>query len=127
MQRYSDVVINQTGIPVSGANVTVTITNPTCGSGSQAALFSDDGVTSTGNPVVTDTLGRFGFYVPTGKYDLTYSGGSIATPFCRASVEITDLLEFKAGDLAPVSTGNWLATGNWTFSGNNGHNATETF
>lgn len=69
MQKYSDVVLGQRGnfmLPVQNAQVTV-LTSP----GSVAAtIYSDNGVTVTSNPVVTDATGRFSFYAANGRYTL---------------------------------------------------------
>lgn len=87
-------VISQTAVPVSGTGVTVHL----AGTQTLAALFSDDGITPTTNPVTTDSLGRFAFYVADGKYDLTISGGRISSPYTQSNVLIVDPLEANSGD-----------------------------
>lgn len=75
MQKYFNNVVNRTGDVIPGALVTVTNT----ATGALASLFSDDGVTSTANPVVTDSNGFFSFFTDFGRYTLTISGGGVGT------------------------------------------------
>lgn len=65
-RKYHNVVIDSAGNPVSGASVTV----KHVGTGTSATLYSDEGTTTIANPVTTDSLGRFAFYVADGDYDL---------------------------------------------------------
>ena len=92
MQKYTNTVISSiTGLPV--ANATVSVTSAT--TGQPAALYSDNGVTSVGNSVKTDTTGMFAFYAADGRYNILITGASIA------SVAINDvLLEDPATPLA---------------------------
>lgn len=95
MQQYFNVVQNQAGVPVPGAQVNVYLTGTT----NPATLYSDDGVTPTTNPVFTDNLGRFNFFIADGRYDMVISGARIST-FTVTNVEIADVTEFKATDSA---------------------------
>lgn len=76
MQRYTDFVTNQNGVPVVGASITV-YQNGTL---LTATLFSDAaGTVPLANPVSSDTLGGFWFYAADGRYDLVISGSGIST------------------------------------------------
>ena len=76
MRNYHNSAVNQflsatTGI--SGSNLPVTVRfSATRGvtPGVKADLFSDDGVSKLDNPVFTDKLGNYNFYVANGYYDL---------------------------------------------------------
>lgn len=77
MRRYFDSVASSiTGLPVLNAQVRVFN-----GDGSAAAVYSDDGVTVMAQPVLTDALGGFYFYVADGTYTLTvdYPGSPTRT------------------------------------------------
>lgn len=65
MQKYFDNVISSNGTPLSGASIQVNVSG-----GSAATLYSDNGITTRSNPVLTDSLGYFDFYVANGNYDL---------------------------------------------------------
>lgn len=100
MIRFEQVVTNQNGTFLPGVSVAVNIANATPGTGAAASLFSDEGTTSTGNPVTSDSNGRIVFYVVDGKYDLTFSGVGITT-YIRAAIEIADMTgNTFAGDSA---------------------------
>lgn len=85
MRNYIDSVANASGIPVSGASVTIYYTGTT----TKPTIYSDDGVTPITNPVTTNSLGRYGFYVDDGRYDLVISGTGIST-ITLADQEIFD-------------------------------------
>jgi len=98
MQRHEDIVLNQIGTPIPGVTVTVRIQNATPGSGALATIYSDDGSTViSGSAVTTDTFGRFFFFAPDGKYDLTVTGTGITT-YILADTEIADLTELFSSD-----------------------------
>lgn len=88
---------------MAGINVTVRAANASPGTGALATLYSDDGVTTTTNPVVTDATGTFGFYVADGRYDLTYSGTGFTTKII-AAIEIADVTEAKPSDAGWFTT-----------------------
>lgn len=76
MRRYEDVVIGSTGVGQSGCSITVK-RRP---DGLVMQLYGDAGGTVLkDNPVFTDELGRFWFYVSDGRYDLEVSGPNIQT------------------------------------------------
>jgi len=85
VQRYTDNVINQNGSPVIGASVLV-LDHTTQ---AIATLYSDDGVTTTANPAITNRLGQFWFYAADGRYDMQISGGG-ATALTVADVLLED-------------------------------------
>ena len=67
MRKYHNQVIDQYGNPVAGASVYVYL----AGTSTLATLWADEGKTTTlNNPLTTDSLGRFAFYVDNGDYDL---------------------------------------------------------
>ena len=98
MQRHEDIVLNQIGTPIPGVTITVRVQNATPGSGALATIYSDDGTTViSGSAVTTDTFGRFFFFAPDGKYDLTVTGTGITT-YTLADVEIADVTERFSSD-----------------------------
>ena len=68
MNHYQETVLRfGTGLAIAGAKVTVY----QAGTTTKADLFTDDtGSTPLANPVTTDGLGTFSFYVADGNYDL---------------------------------------------------------
>ena len=72
MQRYVNTFATPNGRPVVGGSVYI-YAYP---GSSLATLYSDDGVTETANPVLTDENGLFSFYAADGRYSmyLTSSG-----------------------------------------------------
>lgn len=99
MRRFEDVVLNQNGQPVPNANVSVFLP----GTSTTATLYSNDGLTVIPNPVLTNALGVFSFFVASGKYDFQVSGGNIAT-YTQTNVQIDDVFEFKVTDTQPWQT-----------------------
>ena len=98
MRKFRDVVQDSLGNVLSGVNATVRVANASPGTGALATIYSDDGVTVTGNPVVTDSTGTFQFYVADGRYDITISGGALAAPVTVADLEIADVLQAFSTD-----------------------------
>lgn len=72
--RYQDTIADPaTGRPVGGVAVTVKLT----GTETLATLYDAAGVTAhQPNPVYSDSMGLFSFYIQVGTYDLTCSFGS---------------------------------------------------
>ena len=72
MQKYINNIVTSNLAPVAGASVTVNVLG-----GSAATIYSDNGVTTTANPLVTDSNGNFSFYAADGRYSLSISGTGI--------------------------------------------------
>ena len=78
MQNQKEtVLVNVAGVvsPLVAATVTVTI-NP---GGATATLFSDNGVTSVGNPLTTDPNGAYSFYAADGRYTVSIAKAGYTT------------------------------------------------
>lgn len=101
MQKYEDNLasrLNGNALqPLALVEVRVTDDS----TGLPAALYSDDGVTSLPQPLITDNNGGFAFYAANGEYTLTFSGQSIAT-FTR-KVILDDPSENKKATLAELA------------------------
>lgn len=69
--------------------------------GLPAALYSDDGVTSLPQPLITDNNGGFAFYAANGEYTLTFSSQSITT-FTRKII-LDDPSDNKKASLAELA------------------------
>lgn len=102
MRRYHNVVIDSAGNPVNGATVTVKI----AGTSNNASLFSDEGITSLANPVTTDSLGRFAFYVADGDYDLAIVKSGVI------NITVTDVTIADPKGLTPLVLPKKLVVGN---------------
>lgn len=75
MKKYIDVVFDRDGRPISNVQVRVKVAS----SATDAVIYSDNGVTTRSNPVITDSNGSFSFYVEDGRYDLYFSGASLSS------------------------------------------------
>lgn len=104
MKHYFDVVQTPTGQAILGASITLKLS----GTNTNAVIYSDDGITPIANPVTTDSLGRFSFFVADGLYDLIVSAGNAS--YTISKLEITDVLEVNAAD-TPWSAIKLLLTG----------------
>ena len=80
MQKYSNNIQDATGRAIQGASVTVTTL-----AGAPAIIYSDNGVTTQFNPIITNALGGFSFYAADGRYSLSILSGGLTT-------EVTDIL-----------------------------------
>lgn len=75
MQQFKDAVLNDKGVPVGGALVTVTLP-----SGAAASLYSGNGTGLLGgNTVAADSGGNYQFYAANGRYTLTITASGYAT------------------------------------------------
>lgn len=102
MQHYSSQAFTDIGKPAGGASITVKL----AGSNTNAAIYSDDGVTVKSNPFVTNNLGQFDFYAASGKYDITVTGTQITT-YTLSNQVVFDPFEVSSGDqngLTPINT-----------------------
>jgi hypothetical protein len=88
MQKYQSVVQYNTGVAVAGASVTV----KNYPAGTVATIYSDNGITTTTNPITTDSTGRFSFYAADGRYSLEITGTSL-TPYTVTDILLEDVTE----------------------------------
>lgn len=104
MKHYTDVVLvqgaNGSLSPAAGAQITILVH----ASQALASVYSDDGITLTNNPQITDADGRFTFYVADGRYDLNVTGNGFVN-FSLPDIEITDVLEATAQDNEWITEG----------------------
>jgi hypothetical protein len=87
MQVFSNNVADKFGNAIAGAQVLVQL------GAVNASLFSDNNVTPTANPVLTDSLGRFSFFAANGRYNIT-----VTSPLLAAPQIITDVILFDPAD-----------------------------
>lgn len=75
MLNYSNSVLDASG----NAAVSATVTVKNYPSGTNATIYSDNGVTPKTNPITTDSSGGFSFYAANGRYTLTviYAGVTV--------------------------------------------------
>jgi hypothetical protein len=102
MQRFFDVVQDRSGNAIPGALVYVYASG-----GGLATLYSDNGVTTTPNPVTTNFDGEYGFYAANGTYSLTITATGYASD-SRPGVIIFDPSDAGASgdiDFLPAGTG----------------------
>lgn len=74
MQKYTDVVLSNSGTPIGGATITVT----NYPAATPATIYASDGGTAVGS-VTTDPTGRFAFYAADGHYSITISGAGLVS------------------------------------------------
>ena len=91
MIKYQDTVLSASatgdkGAPVFQAQVRVLKADST-----PAQLYSDNGVTTLAQPVLTDSLGRFAFYVADGTYSIVVADPAGANPVTETGVQIFDV------------------------------------
>jgi hypothetical protein len=75
MQKYSDLVLSVTGVPLRGAAITV----KTYPAGATATIYSDNALTPAANPLTSDVNGRYSFYAADGRYSLDIAAAGFAT------------------------------------------------
>ena len=97
MKHYIDTVQTTGGTAIWGATVTVRVQNVVPGAGALATIYSDNGVTTIAGAVVTtNSVGRFDFWAPDGRYDFVVvaSGGTpVGGNVTLGDIEIADVLE----------------------------------
>lgn len=86
LRSYTDFAQSDTGARLYQAEIYVYL----AGTSTPASLYSDDGVTAKAQPLVTDSHGKYRFYVADGAYDIkqVYGGDEV----WRYDVQIVDLL-----------------------------------
>jgi hypothetical protein len=94
MQRFFDVVQDRSGNCIPNALVYVYASG-----GGLATLYSDNGVTTTPNPVTTNADGEYAFYAANGTYTLNIQ----ATGYASDSRPGTII--FDPADILPISQG----------------------
>lgn len=88
MKKYFNSVANSLGVPVAGVEVLV----KNYPAGTNATIYSDNGVTPAANPILTNSAGYFEFYAADGSYTLSISGEGVV------SAEISDVSLFDYDD-----------------------------
>lgn len=88
MEKYWNFVQDEQGNTLSNATIQVVdfVT------GQNVGIFSDNGVTSTTNPLTSDNSGYFEFYAPNGRYNLIVSHNAFSNEI------INDVLIFDIAD-----------------------------
>ncbi|MHB8392316.1 MAG: right-handed parallel beta-helix repeat-containing protein [Acidobacteriaceae bacterium] len=104
MKAYQSNLQDQFGNGIGLGTITVYLH----GTSTKATLYSDDGVTTTTNPIVSDSLGRYAFYVTDGRYDLTCAGSSM-TPYTVSDVLIVEDPSFQ-DSIAAIKGVTWQDT-----------------
>jgi hypothetical protein len=99
MQRFFDVVQDRSGNAIPGALVYVYASG-----GGLATLYSDNGVTTTPNPVTTNFDGEYGFYAANGTYSLTITATGYASD-SRPGVVIFDPADGGVGVFVQAGSG----------------------
>lgn len=69
MQRFPTTLFGADGKPLGGATVTVKLG----GTGTNASLYADDGITTKANPFTNDSDGSLEFYARNGVYDIVFT------------------------------------------------------
>jgi hypothetical protein len=90
--HYYDTVANQANVLIPNATVTIYV----AGTLTLAPLFIDDGLTAGPNPVFTNNLGVFNFFIADGRYDIAVTGPNISS-FTQQNVEISDVTQAGPG------------------------------
>jgi hypothetical protein len=100
MQLYTNSIQDRYGNAIKGAQITVRTS-----ANALATLYSDNGVTLTGNPLATDSTGEFAFYAANGRYTFVVAATGMQSEIVSA-FELQDALEAVASTAADrVQTG----------------------
>jgi hypothetical protein len=109
MQAYQNTaLITNNGVtaPWVGASCAVYLK----GTLTLATIYSDNGITTTANPLTTSATGNIFFYAADGRYDVTVSGTGYAT------VTIPDVLLEDVTNASPITASTLTVTGAATFA-----------
>lgn len=96
MQAYENYILDADGEPIAGASVAVYQPNTT----TEVTIYSDNGVTTTDNPLTTNSNGRVKFYAASQRVDLYVHGTGISTPYTVEDIILLDPFTSNAGDSA---------------------------
>ena len=121
MQKYTGVVIDAKGGPMTGVTVTVNVAG-----GSLASIFSDNGVTAKGNPFSNDANGSFEFYAANGRYDIVLAKAGVT--FVAADLADIALFDGVARGVffvCHITAAAGIAASNTVYMGPHGHEAIE--
>lgn len=93
MLKYDNTVSSQVdGKPIYGAQVTVYTADTN--TPSLATIFADEaGTTPLSQPILTDQLGYFAFYIGDGKYNIRVMTGAVE--ISRTNITMVDTLQLK--------------------------------
>ena len=101
MNFYNNTITNSAGLPVDGAHIAVLNS-----AGTAQTTYSDNGTTVL-TTVLTNSVGDFSFYVPTGLYSLVVSGTGIVTKtITNVMVNTVIVPVLEGGTGVTISTGN---------------------
>lgn len=95
MEQKFFTTIDAAGNAVSGVSVRVDL----AGTSTLATIYSDDGITTTANPLTSNSLGLANCYAADGRYKITFSGTGITTQ-TRDDVEFSDTESAHSSDQA---------------------------
>lgn len=100
MQKYQNNLLSNKGTVLVGVSVTV-LKYP---AGTIATIYSDNGITVTANPIITDSNGNFAFYGADGHYSLQISGPGIVTTTIL-DILLVDVLPSDLSTTLPSTSG----------------------
>lgn len=98
MQKYQNNIAARNGDAVVGIKVLIKL----AGTATPATIYSDDGVTTTPNPLTTNANGYFEFYVANGLYDIAVSGVNAYTDVLIADALGIDADALKKAEAAAI-------------------------
>ncbi len=78
--------ILSSGDPAPSATITVR----DAGTANLSTIFSDNSSTPKGNPFTADSNGYWFYYAANGRFDITFSGGGIPTPYTLSDFLLVD-------------------------------------
>lgn len=76
---------------VQGSYISATVTVYNAGTLTLSTIYSDNGITPKANPFTADATGYWFFYAANARYDVTFSGGGLTTPFTLSDYLLQDL------------------------------------
>jgi len=106
MERFFDVVQTRQGVAVSGASVSVYTE-----AGALATIYSDDGTTTTDNPLTTNSDGEYTFFAANGKYSIEVTASGFTTETVSERV-LYDPADVTASGIPIVDGGGYYTSTN---------------